>query len=125
MRKSQLSRTNYERWHDVQACFRFLRDCPECFWAFQEGHRWERAVSVKAKRREEICLKWGLKFKDVPDMYEGERIIGLGEPPMATCKAVLAQGGGKCWVSSLFFLLTGRKSGKTTSHEKFVLVMTS
>ena len=48
------------------------------------------------------------------DEPEDGTVFGLGEPPVASCKAILAQGGGKCWASSVFYLLTGKKSGKRT-----------
>ena len=77
----------------------------------QEGHRWERATSVSESARKQVCEKLSIKFTTIRDDYSGLRLVGLGEPEEATCRAILAQGGGKCWVSSIFFLLTGKKSG--------------
>ena len=78
----------------------------------QEGHRWERATSVSESARKQMCAKLAIKFTTIRDDYSGLRIVGLGEPEEASCRAILAQGGGgKCWVSSVFLLLTGRKSG--------------
>ena len=94
------------------SAFRYLHDCPECFWAMQEGFRWERACAVPPCVREKTCEKLGLKFQSIKDNYFGSRTFGLGEPAEVSCKAVLAQGGGKCWASSVFYLLTGKKSGK-------------
>ena len=91
--------------------YRYLHDCPQCFWKYQKGYRWQKAVSVAPEVRKETCLKFGLKFHQVKDEYRGLGVLSLGEPKEMSCKSILAEGGGKCWVSSVFYLLTGRKSG--------------
>ena len=91
--------------------FRFLHDCPECFWTRHEGYRWERAASVSIMERQDACKRFALTWEKLQDGPEGGGLVGLGEPPVASCKSVFAQGGGKCWASSIFFLLTGKKSG--------------
>ena len=65
--------------------------------------------------RKQVCEKLSIKFTTIRDDYSGLRLVGLGEPEEATCRAILAQGGGKCCVSSIFFLLTGKKSGNVLS----------
>ena len=58
----------------------------------QEGPRWERATSVSESAREQVCEKLSLKFTTIRDDYSGLRIVGLGEPEEATCRANLTQG---------------------------------
>ena len=98
--------------------FRVLHDCPECFWRLHEGNQWQRAVSVPRLRREQICNQLGIQFKQMADNYIGGKVYGLGQPKAATCRSNLAEGGGSCWFSSLFYLLTGRKSGKNIEKHK-------
>ena len=97
---------------------RVLHDCPECFWRLHEGNQGQRAVSVRRLRREEICNQLGIQFKQMVDNYIGGKVYGLGQPKAATCRSNLAEGGGACWFSSLFDLLTGQKSGKNIEKHK-------
>ena len=98
--------------------FRVLHGCPECFWRLHEGNQWQRAVSVPRLRREQICNQLGIQFKQMADNYFGGKVYGLGQPKAATCRSSLAEGGGACWFSSLFCLLTGRQSGKNIEKHK-------
>ena len=91
--------------------FRFLHNCPECFWAYHKGCEWQQAVCVSKATRLRLCKKLGLTHVKVPDDYVGERTVGLGEPSQMSCKAILASGGGECWFSSIYYLLVGRKIG--------------
>ena len=50
----------------------------------------------------------------IPDNYLGSKFIGLGEPPVKSCKSVLAAGGGECWFATIFYLFVGKKSGKNS-----------
>ena len=59
----------------------------------QEGHRWERATSVSESARKQMCENLALKFTTIRDDYSGLRMVGLGEPEEASCRAILAQGG--------------------------------
>ena len=61
------------------------------------------------RERQKACEKIGLVWQKLTDEPENGAVIGLGEPPMATCKSILAQGGGKRWASSVYYLLTGKK----------------
>ena len=56
--------------------------------------------------------------KRLTDNYWGS--VGLGEPPDARCKSILAEAGGKCWFSRVCYLLTGKKvvSGNTLGTVK-------
>ena len=97
--------------------YRVLHDCPECFWRLHEGNQWQRAVSVPRLRRE-ICNQLGMQFKQMADNYIGGKVYGLGQPKAATCQSNLVEGGGARWFSSLFYPLTGRKSGKNIEKHK-------
>ena len=41
--------------------------------------------------------------------------VGLGEPPGASCKSIISEGGGKCWISSVFYLLTEKNVVSTNT----------
>ena len=97
---------------------RVLHDCPECFWRLHEGNQWQRAVSVPRLQREELRNQLGIQFKQMADNYNGGKVHGLGQPKAATCRSNLVEGGGACWFSSLYYLLTGRKSGKNDEKHK-------
>ena len=90
---------------------RYLHDCPQCFWSLHAGSRWEKATSVSEAARKKLCASLGLKFVKIADDCHGNNSVGLGEPELAGCRSIFAEGAGKCWVSSLFFLLTGKRSG--------------
>ena len=60
-----------------------------------------------------LCSKLGLTHVRVPDDYSGSQIVGLGEPPEMGCKSELALGSGLCWFSTIYYLLVGKKSGKS------------
>ena len=68
---------------------------------------------MAAETRQNLCKKLDLQFHAVKDDYSGSAAVWLAEPEEAGCRAILAEGGGKFWVSSVFFLLTGKKSGKS------------
>ena len=89
-----------------------MHDCSECFWAFHEGCAWEQAVSVAEDKRKEIRQQLQLVDATVPDIYGANgRLPGLGIPALIKCVSKLAEGGGKCWFSAIYFLLVGKKSG--------------
>ena len=72
----------------------------------------QHATSVAAETRQKSGQKLDLQFHAVKDDYSGSAAVWITEPDEAGCRAILAEKGGKCWVSSVFFLLTGKKSGK-------------
>ena len=88
-----------------------MYNCPQCFWSLHQGHGWEQAISVAAAKRMHICQQVGIEHIKIPDKYQGVKKLGLGRPSNIDCKSVLAQGGGACWFSSLFYPLVGQKSG--------------
>ena len=90
---------------------RFLHNCPMCFWTFHQGHSWEQACGVLEKVRKEYCTRLSLVHVRVPDNCGDEGLVGLGEPEVMSCASNLAEGGGKCWFSALFYLLVGKKCG--------------
>ena len=89
---------------------RYLHDCPQCFWRLHAGSRWEKAASVAEAARKKSCAKVGLKFVKISDDYHRNISVGLGEPELAGC-SIFAEGAGKCWISSVFYPLTGKQSG--------------
>ena len=94
----------------IKALYRYLHDCNECFLAFHEGCQWEQATALAEQKRSIICSMLKLVHVAVPDDYCG-CLLGLGQPVDKGCVSNLAEGGGKCWFSSIFYLLVGKKSG--------------
>ena len=47
-------------------------------------------------------------------MHKGEtkKTLSVEEPTEAKCVAILAEGGGLCWFSSIYYHLVGRKRGR-------------
>ena len=88
-----------------------MHDCAECFWAFHEGSHWEQAKAVAEQERKQLCVRLGRTHLKVPDNYLGDGFLGLGAPERKDSVSRLAEGGGKCWFSSIYFLLVGKKSG--------------
>ena len=98
----------------IVVSFRFLHNCPDCFWSYHQGHEWQQVSCVTKATRVRVCEKLSLTHVKIPDNYVGSKLIGLGEPPVKSCKAVLAAGGGECWFATIFHLLVGKKSGKNS-----------
>ena len=71
-----------------------MYNCPQCFWAFHKGSRWEQATSVSRDTRLRLCGQLGLKHVRMTDGYQGDNILGIGVPDEMQCKSVMAQGGG-------------------------------
>ena len=89
-----------------------MHDCSKCFWTFHEGNQWEQATVMSETKRKELCLQLQLQDYGNRTNRKCGGIVGLGQPAATTCQSKLAEGGGKCWFSSEFYLLNGRKSGK-------------
>ena len=71
----------------------------------------------RPQRRLDLCTQLKTVHKRLTDNYWSS--VGLGEPPDASCKSILSEGGGKCWFSSVFYLLTGNsyeRSKDSKSH---------
>ena len=81
------------------------------FSSLHEGSRWEKATSVSEAARRNLCANLALKFVKKSDDCHGNNSSGLIEPELAGCRSICAEVSGKCWISSVFFLLTGKRSG--------------
>ena len=89
---------------------RYLYNCPDCFWTFHRGNSWQQATAVSEERRRNLCQQLDLKHEKVPDRYENA-LLGIGAPDEISCSSRLAEGGGLCWFSTVYYLLVGKKSG--------------
>ena len=92
--------------------FNFLYNCPDCFWSYHQGHAWQPISCVKKATPLRLCIKFGITHISITDDYCGSKVIGLGEPPEKSCKAILAAGGAECWFYIIFYLLVGKTNGK-------------
>ena len=89
-----------------------MHDCSKCFWNFHEGNQWEQAIVMSETKREELCIQLKLQDYGNRNTQKCGVIVGLGQPAAMTCQSKLAEGQGKCWFCIVFYLLSGRKSGK-------------
>ena len=61
----------------------------------------------------DLCTQLQTVHQRLTDHYWSS--VGLGESPDVSCKSILADGGGKCWFLSVFYLLTGKKVFSSTT----------
>ena len=97
--------------------FRYLHNYPKCFWTLHKSNDWERASGVPRETRLEICGRFGLTSHKVVEGDNCGCMVNLVESEAVPAKAVLAEGGGKCWFPNVY-LLTGKKSGKYSKFAK-------
>ena len=88
----------------------FLYNFPECYWIFQKGSSWQQATGVAEERRKGLFQQLGLKNARLPDWYE-EALLGTGDPEKISCSSRVAEGGGLCWFSTVYYLSVGIKNG--------------
>ena len=86
-----------------------MLDC-ENFWAFHERYQLEKASPVPEQYRRHICSRLGVQHVKAPDAEYSGKPIWLEHFEKRGCNAVLAEGGGKCWFSAIWFPLVGKKS---------------
>ena len=93
---------------------RFLRKCQECYFASEEGKRVQRYKCVSLERRIELCkmFDYTCSWEPLGSSRSGEIVMELSEPEKKEPMGVLAEVGGECFFSSVYYLLCGRKSGK-------------
>ena len=84
----------------MRACYRYIHDCDECFWVFHQGYHWEQATALSKQRRQILCQKLNLVHVSVQDEYFGG-LFGVGQPEHKNRSSNLAEGGGKCWFSTI------------------------
>ena len=96
---------------DEKQCFRAARECVICFLNGVKGKKLECSI-ISLATRKALCLQLGIDF--VRDRYpirhksiKMESLLHKQSP-----KAVLAETGGLCVPSSIYWVLTGAKSSK-------------
>ena len=97
----------------VYVVVRFLRNCQECSFASEEGRKVQRYLSVSLERRIELCSQFDYTcvWEPLSSSRSGEVPVILEEPGRKEPLGVLAEVGGECFFSSVYYLLCGRKSG--------------
>ena len=98
----------------ISCVHRFLYNWPQCFWRFHQGHAHESASKLSKEKRKELCSLLGWKWEKLSDAQGRNEndVLSVGEPTEAKCVAILAEGGGFCWFSSIYYLPVGGKRGK-------------
>ena len=73
---------------------------------------------VSVARRIELCAKFNYtcQWEEVGSSRTGETTMELDSPRKKEPIGKLAEVGGECFFSSIYYLLVGRKSGKRISH---------
>ena len=96
---------------DEKQCFRAARECVICFLNEVRGKALECSILSLATRKA-LCVQLGIDF--VRDRYPiRHKTIKMGSLlHKQSAAAVLAQTGGLCVPSSIYWFLTGAKSSK-------------
>ena len=94
-------------------CCRFLRNCQTCYFKSSEGMKKQMYLSVPLGKRVELCQRFGYTCMwERQTRTTGSVPIELGEPSRKEPMGELAEVGGECFFSSVYYLLCGRKSGQ-------------
>ena len=103
----------------MDECSRFIRNCETCYFQDIAGKR-QRYVLVSVERRKELCKQFNYTCY-WEEGQSGRQSRGSGEldsPKKKQAVGRLAEVGGECWFSSIYYLIVGRKSGKNKYHIK-------
>ena len=92
---------------------RFLRNCQICYFESTEGQKVQRYVPLTMTRRIELCEKFGYTclWEPLSTTRTTETSVVLTSPGQKEPLGNLAEVGGECFFSSIYYLLCGRKSG--------------
>ena len=92
---------------------RFLHNCQTCYFESEEGKRTQWYLPVSLKRRIELCEKFGFTciWEPISGRETTTSAMVLDAPKRKEPLGELAEVGGECFFSSIYYLLVGRKSG--------------
>ena len=86
--------------------FRFCRSCPYCY---KQDHKNDRFFidGIREGVKRKLCSELGIDFeRDPVDFVLGSTELGKPEKPLPRSEDF-----GQCLFSSIYYLLTGKKSG--------------
>ena len=96
----------------LNVVFSYLRNCQVCF--IEETKKVKQLYRcVPYAKRFELCERFGYtcQWTEFGSKRVGDTEIELSEPARKPAKGTLAEVGGECFFSSIYYLLVGKKSG--------------
>ena len=91
---------------------RFVRNCETCYFK-DVAKTSQRYVLVSVEKRRELCDRFGYPcyWEEKSKSHQALGSGTLDSPVKKQAVGRLAEVGGECWFSSIYYLLVGRKSG--------------